>query len=140
MDELNPMNLHGSLGQTGLSMWDATAGIATLDWDRAQDAWMYGPLGQSANARGWEYYGTRTALGAAGLAAASAGGLIAAEWVGFSNIGSARLGWKGGEITLTRPGNLTPDFRLNPFGGSGFPPHYHRRPGIKHHRPWQGGW
>jgi len=55
-------------------------------------------------------------------------------------IGNANMGWKGGEITFTRPGAPTPDWRINPFGGSGYPPHYHRRPGIGKHRPWDGGW
>jgi RHS repeat-associated protein len=54
-------------------------------------------------------------------------------------IGNANIGWKGGELTFTRPGALTPDFRINPCGGSGYPPHYHWRPGIGKHRPWDGG-
>lgn len=56
-------------------------------------------------------------------------------------IGNAEIGWKGGELTFTRPGAPTPDLRINPCGGSGYPPHYHRRGpgGIKKHRPWQGG-
>jgi len=64
----------------------------------------------------------------------AAGTLIGLEALGISNIGAANVGWKGGEITLTRPGALTPDWRFNPFG------HYHRRPGIGKHRPWEGGW
>lgn len=56
-------------------------------------------------------------------------------------IGNANMGWKGGEITFTRPGAPTPDWRINPFGGSGYGPHYHRRGpgGIGRHRPWQPG-
>jgi hypothetical protein len=54
------------------------------------------------------------------------------------------IGYKGGEITITGPDSLTPDFRINPLGdwGSDNPdaqlPHYHRRPGIGKHRPWDG--
>lgn len=54
-------------------------------------------------------------------------------------IGNADIGWKGGELTFTRPGASTPDLRINPCGGSGYPPHYHGRPGIGKHRPWEGG-
>ena len=54
-------------------------------------------------------------------------------------IGKANIGWKGGELTFTQPGASTPDLRINPCGGSGYPPHYHRRPGIGKHRPWDGG-
>ena len=58
----------------------------------------------------------------------------------------AKPDWKGGEITLTKPGANTPDWRLNPFGDSkslnpnAQRPHYHRRPGIENHRPWERGW
>jgi RHS repeat-associated protein len=92
------------------------------------------------------------------------GGLLASLWtpetykktaltltVAYSVAGWAArtgptVGWRGGEITLTRQGAKSPDFRLNPFGdwGSSNPyarrPHYHRRPGIGKHRPWEGGW
>ncbi len=54
-------------------------------------------------------------------------------------IGNADIGWKGGELTFKRPGASTPDLRINPCGGSGYLPHYHRRPGIGKHRPWDGG-
>jgi RHS repeat-associated protein len=57
-----------------------------------------------------------------------------------TEIGNSSVGWKGGEVTFTRAGARTPDLRINPFGGSGYPPHYHRRPGIGNHRPWEGGW
>jgi hypothetical protein len=54
------------------------------------------------------------------------------------------LGYKGGEITITGPDSSTPDVRINPLGDwdSDNPgaqlPHYHRRPGIGRHRPWDG--
>jgi hypothetical protein len=112
----------------------------TGDWTRVQSAYDYGPLGQTADAGGFYYYGTRGALVTSGVAAATAGGLMMAEMAGITDIGSARMGWRGGEITFTRPGASTPDWRVSPFGGHGHPPHYHRRPGIGKHRPWQGGW
>ena len=69
-----------------------------------------------------------------------AGGLAPTE-IGNASLGlKGRLGQGGWEITFTRPGANTPDLRINPCGGSGYPPHYHRRPGIGKHRPWQGGW
>jgi len=67
-------------------------------------------------------------------ASALAGGLSVTE------IGTSSIGWRGGEVTFTRQGAATADLRINPLGGSGYPPHYHRRPGIGKHRPWQGGW
>ena len=57
-----------------------------------------------------------------------------------------KIGWKGGEMTFTPQGSLTPDLRINPTGDWDSPnpfaqlPHYHRRPGIGKHRPWEGGW
>jgi hypothetical protein len=54
------------------------------------------------------------------------------------------VGYKGGEITITGSDSSTPDFRINPLGDwdSDNPdaqlPHYHRRPGIGRHRPWDG--
>ena len=57
--------------------------------------------------------------------------------------GLMKVGYKGREITLTKPGSRTPDIRINPFGGKGNGwekyPHYHRRPGIGKHRPWERG-
>jgi hypothetical protein len=97
-------------------------------------------------------------------AAFGLGGCLASLWtpdtyiatagtlaVGYSVAGWASrtgptVGWRGGELTLTRQGAKTPDFRLNPFGdwGASNPygklPHYHRRAGIGKHRPWEGGW
>jgi len=77
---------------------------------------------------------------AAGLAqdVSTAAGVLA---LGLNQlpIGNAAIGFKGGEITFTPPGAKTPDLRVNPCGGSGYPPHYHRRPGIGKHRPWEGG-
>jgi len=56
---------------------------------------------------------------------------IAAKYPNYS------VGWRGGELTFTPPGGTSPNVRINPTGGSGYPPHYHRRPGIGKHRPWQ---
>jgi RHS repeat-associated protein len=71
-----------------------------------------------------------------------AGGLAPTE------IGNSSIGLKGAdfgtEITFTRPGAATPDLRINFLGDwdSTNPNaqlfHYHRRPGIGKHRPWEG--
>jgi RHS repeat-associated protein len=51
------------------------------------------------------------------------------------------ISWRGGEIVLEKGGNRF--FRINPFGnwkGKQWQerlPHYHRRPGIGKHRPWE---
>ncbi len=107
------------------------AAAATLDGmnpfgDPLADMGAYDPCDPAFQASQW---------GGAIAAGAYGGRLLA----GMSWVGNARMGWKGGELTFTRPGAPTPDLRINPFGGSGKPPHYHRRPGIGKHRPWEGG-
>jgi RHS repeat-associated protein len=129
-----------SVVDSARSIGNSLAGLATLDSARVNAAYSYGPLGQTVDAQ-WQYkWTTRGALGVSAVAGTLAGGLGFAEWLGISEVGSATIGWRGGEITLTFPGRPTPDWRFNPFGGHGWPPHYHRRPGIRKHRPWQGGW
>lgn len=61
---------------------------------------------------------------------------MGAEMAGLTDIGSANVGWKGGEITLSALSD--PNRRINPFGDQNWPPHYHRCPGIGKHRPWEG--
>jgi len=80
----------------------------------------------------------RFAVGVSAGATAIATGAILADF-------DPLVGWKGGEITFTNPGASSPDFRINPFGDwdsdnpSARLPHYHSRPGIGNHRPWEGG-
>ena len=143
--QLNPTNLDGSTAQTGLSIWDSLSGMATGNWRKVANAYDYGPLGQTDCKCPFYKYGTRGALAGAAVAAGSAGVLMILQRTGASNIGDAEIGWKGGEITLTRPGCKTPDFRINPFGSRnsenplGRRPHIHRRGpgGIGRHRPWE---
>ncbi len=100
----------------------------------------------------WHKPAERIALGTAVAATSVA---IAA---GTGAIPNWSIGWKGGEITLTRPGAPTPDWRFNPLGSRGSQnpygrrPHYHRREidpvtgktkeggGVGNHRPWERGW
>lgn len=55
------------------------------------------------------------------------------------------MGVRGGELIFTPRGKSSPDVRINPFGDwdsgkwQGRLPHYHRRPGIDKHRPWERG-
>jgi hypothetical protein len=106
--------------------------IPSPDWSRGWLTHEGGEEGTWSDTHGWSKF-----AGATGVTF-----WVAASRVGSSPtaLGNARLGWKGGEVTFTRPGTRTPDVRINPFGGSGYPPHYHRRPGIGKHRPWEGGW
>ncbi len=121
-----------SIGKT----WgDVLAG----NWSDIGNNYDDSTLGQAEAAGPGVHKATKICIGTATAAAAAAAALMAAEAAGISDIGSANMGWKGGEITFTRPGAPTPDWRINPFGGSGYPPHYHRRPGIGKHRPWDGG-
>jgi RHS repeat-associated protein len=136
--QLNPFNLNGSTGQSGLSIWDSLSGMATGNWGQVAGAYAYGPLGQTAPCNCKFHTAEKVALGGAAAAATAAGGLMILEGTGISSIGESQIGWKGGEITITRPGCSTPDFRINPFGDDYWPPHYHRRPGIGKHRPWEG--
>lgn len=53
--------------------------------------------------------------------------------------------WKGGEFVLSKGCRICPTGHIGgPFGKGGGPwyrslPHYHRRPGIGKHRPWERG-
>jgi RHS repeat-associated protein len=88
------------------------------------------------------------------------GGVLSAAWtpetagatatvlsVGWGSAGwASRMGptveWRGGEIVLEKNGNRF--LRVNPTGNwksnswQEKLPHYHRRPGIGKHRPWEG--
>ena len=126
------------------SISDSLGGMLTGNWDQLADSYGDNPLGQT-ECDPVAHNIVKGSLAVSGLAAAGAGTLIGLEAAGISSIGSANIGWKGGEIIFTRPGAPTPDWRINPFGGSGYPPHYHKRGpgGIGRHRPWQdgpGGW
>jgi RHS repeat-associated protein len=90
LDQMNPFNLQGSLAQTGTSIWDSTAGMATGDWARVAAAGATNPLGQTENGPGWAYYGTRGSLAVSGTAAAAAGYVMAVEGAaahGFCSVG-----------------------------------------------------
>ena len=121
------------------SIGQALGGALAGNWDQVADAYDTGPLGQTKDADPVTKYGTRAAIGTATVCTAAAASLMGLEAAGISDIGETQIGWKGGEITFTPPGSKTPDFRINPFGDDNYPPHYHRRPGIGKHRPWDGG-
>jgi len=122
-------------------VYNSGAGILTGNFQRVYNAYEYGPLGQTAGASGFYYYGTRIFIGVSGSAAVAAGGLGAAAELGLSNAGLTQIGWRGGELTLRFVGRPSPDWRFNPSFRNDFGlPHYHRRPGIGKHRPWEGGW
>ena len=100
---------------------------------------LFSALGGAA-AGAWQpnnWYGTAGAL---------AGGLAVAPWAATTG---PIIGWQGGEMTLTSQAG-DKFFRVAPLGNSGAPgqtnpwfrriTHFHRRPGIGKHRPWQGGW
>jgi RHS repeat-associated protein len=146
--ELNPLNPSGTFYKEATSIWDSAAGTATGDWGRVAGAYdnsvygqteMYGRSCDKFN-KYVGYYGTRGALKVAAIADLAALGLIALEPI--TDIGYADIGWTGGEITFTRPGASTPDWRINPWGDEDYGPHYHRRGpgGIGSHRPWDGHW
>jgi len=139
----DPVNLVDLWGLCQKSWWDRYLYESVLPgpYGQPMSEWnVYGPsswgnpMQYTEEAGGWWMWGERITVGISATAAISAGTLIGLEATGISNIGSAEVGWKGGEITLTRPGAQTPDWRFNPLG------HYHRRPGIGQHRPWEGGW
>jgi hypothetical protein len=142
---LNPSNPNGTFSQEAVAMGQSLEGLATGNLAQVAQSYDNNPLGQTAAFGNSNdafdlagYYGTRAALIGAAAADLAAGTLIGLEAAGMTDIGEAEVGWKGGEITLTRPGSPTPDIRINPFGDDNWPPHYHRRPGIGKHRPWEG--
>jgi RHS repeat-associated protein len=103
-------------------------GQPVSEWgDNGPTSWG-DPIKYTEEAGGAWKWGERVAVGTAVVATGVA---IAA---GTGAIPNWSVGWKGGEITLTKPGAPTADWRFNP---SKF--HYHRRPGIGRHRPWEGG-
>jgi uncharacterized protein RhaS with RHS repeats len=139
-NQLNPFNPNGSMSNTATSVWDSLSGTATGNWSQVAQFYDRGPYGQIGCPKcKWRTAETVTLAGS-GTAATAAGGLILLDAAGITNIGETQIGWRGGEITFTRPGCKTPDFRIDPFGDDDWPPHYHRRPGIGHHPPWDGGW
>ena len=139
-DQFNPLNPSGSIAQSLQSIRDSLMGMATGNLTRVARAYDYGPLGQTADSSAGYKYGTRAALGGAAAAAGAAAALMGLEAAAITDLGSWRVGWRGGEIVCTRPGASTPDWRFNQTGGEFGKPHYHRRPGIGRHRPWEGGW
>ena len=99
-----------SIGKT----WgDVLAG----NWDDIGNNYDDSTLGQAEKAGPGVHRATKVCVGTATAAAAAAAALMAAEAAGISDIGSANMGWKGGEITFTRPGAPTPDWRINPERG-----------------------
>ncbi len=133
-----------------------------------QEGLLFGiPAGEGYGQSATEYYANITIDPCASgweKAGAWTGGIISSLWtpetsdytfaalsIAYSLNGWAAktgptVGWKGGEITLTKQGAKTADLRFNLFGDRnstnplGRRPHYHRRPGISKHRPWEGGW
>ncbi|MCX7001704.1 MAG: hypothetical protein NTV22_00340 [bacterium] len=124
------MNEQGTFSRQALSIGDFFTG----NWDAAARNSSQAIL-DGACAPGWAYWGHYGALGVSAAAALAAATLIGAEAAGITDIGSAQIGWKGGEITFTQVGKATPNFRVNLSKL-----HYHRRPDIGKHRPWEGGW
>ena len=137
-NQLNTFNPSGSFSNTATSIWDSLSGMATGNWSQVAQSYDRGPYGQIGCQKcAWRTAET-TALAGSGAASTAAGGLILLDAAGITNMGETQIGWKGGEITFTKPGCKTPDFRFNPLGDDNWPPQYHRRPGIGKHRPWEG--
>lgn len=115
---------------------------------RVPGAWG-DPLSLSPPELGGKPAGPGTTAGRVcyGVAIGATAGAVGCNCVGYNpgiNLGilDSNVGWKGGEITFTRPTAPTPDWRINPLGDWGNRgsnsrwPHYHRRPVIGKHRPW----
>jgi RHS repeat-associated protein len=108
LDELNPLNLSGSVAQSGLSMGDAAWGLLTWDLDRVAAAYDYGPLGQTQNMSGLAYAAPRICLVGAAVADAGALGIMAGPPLGEA------LG-PNGPIFGTRYGGNNPWFNANDY-------------------------
>jgi hypothetical protein len=84
-----------SISDSFKSIGDTWVGLATEDWDLVNRAYDYGPLGQTDDAGGVYYYGTRVGVYGAGAAGLTAGGLIVAEATGLTVIGSRPMQFFG---------------------------------------------
>ncbi len=135
----NPINRTDPLGlywgEDQVNWWNYESalpgpyGQPVSEWQNGSPTGWGDPMKYTEGSCGWEKTGERIAVGTA------AGATAIAVAAGTGVIPNWSIGWKGGEITLTRPGAPTPDWRFNPTRM-----HYHRRPGIGNHRPWEGGW
>jgi len=102
--------------------------------------------GQTLTTGGRILSGVSAGLSGVSLVGIGFGGakLLAPSLTPANSLLGANIGWKGGEVTFTNPGKATPDLRINPTGDWSNPnpnaqlPHFHSRPGIGWHRPWEG--
>jgi RHS repeat-associated protein len=149
---LNPFNPSGSFSQEANAIGQSLGGIVTGNWAQVASSYNNNPLGQTAAFANSSdpinkylgYYGTRGALIGSGVSATAAGALSVLDALGITNLGEWKVGWKGGEFTLKDPTSpyKSADFRFNPTGDwdnpnpNSRPPHWHQRPGIKRHLPW----
>jgi RHS repeat-associated protein len=146
------MTLPQSAGQTfeGLMKWSECPSVenwiaampqALVNLGEGLGTWCYDPT--------WENF----AGAAADISVASS---VLAAGMSSLEIGRAPIGYKGGEITFTRPSTGTVDLRIGLGHWNSGPwyrrfPHYHRRiidlrtgqtvsgGAIKYHRPWERG-
>jgi RHS repeat-associated protein len=131
------VNVHAYLGNSATNGTDPTGEIAP---------WVAACLVGAALDAGWYAItdGRKSTLGGAGAAALRGCG---AGVVGLG-VGAALRGWRwlpnvGGIEKAWGPNFRTGWHRLpkrNFPGGGRNLPHYHRRPGIGKHKPWEGGW
>jgi hypothetical protein len=154
---LNPFNPNGTFSQEANAIGQSLSGMATGNWAKVASSYNNNPLGQTARFANSSdpfdkyvgYYGTRGALIGSGAAASAAGTLSILDALGITNLGEWQVSWRGpllgGELRLKDPTSPfgSPDFRFNPFGDwdNSNPlsrrPHWHQRPGIGKHRPWE---
>jgi len=136
------------------SIGDSPSSIAGFfnpsNWNAESMQRLYelGPLGQAEGFGDAAHYATAGSLVISGIAAGALIGLEIGGATAVNGIGRATMGWKGGEITFTRPFG-TKDLRINPLGNPNAPdwmsqlPHWHYRTapdtlgqGIGRHLPW----
>lgn len=153
---LNPFNPSGTFSMEANAIGQSLGGMATGNWAQVANSYNNNPLGLTAGYANSSsimdkylgYYGTRWALIGSGVAATSAGTLSVLDALGVTNLGEWEVGWKGrglgGEFTLKDPTSpfKSADFRFSPLGDwdnpepNARPPHWHQRPGIGRHLPW----
>jgi hypothetical protein len=134
------VDVEGEWGELGETLGYCSVG----DWGGAYRSWINNsPGGQLTRIGGNQDTARGVVYGGMAMAAVGSGGAIAANWAAVSGY---TFTWKGGEIVVTNTKLVKEAVRLriNLLGhhsGTGKwvrrLPHYHKRPGIGRHRPWE---
>jgi RHS repeat-associated protein len=150
-DSMNPFGSGGAaegFSETFLGLNSTTArmqsGFFNLDWGEIAEGTLWAQMDEVDPCH--ESYGRAVINTALAFSAAAVTTAIVANAYG---VGNYIVQWRGGEIRFVDPNRIIEPvrFRFSPTGHKAKPgksnpgyrraPHYHRRPGIGKHRPWE---